>query len=189
MQILKKIQYNSPVTLSFVFLSLAILILNFITGGKSNLYMFVLYRTNLLDPLQYVRLFTYVLGHADITHYFNNMLMILLLGPMIEEKYGAKRLILMILITALVSGVIHLILLPHGLLGASGIVFMLILLSSYANYQRGRIPLTLVLVVVIYLGREIIDGFTIKDNISQISHIIGGACGGIFGFYINRDVT
>ena len=73
-----------------------------------------------------------------------------------------------------------------GLLGASGVAFMLILLSSFANYQRGRIPLTLILVAVIYLSGEIIDGLTQQDDISHLTHIIGGICGTVFGWAITK---
>ena len=59
---------------------------------------------------------------------------------------------------------------------------MLILLSSFANFQKGKIPLTLILVVIIYVGREVMNGIMVKDNISQFAHIIGGICGGAFGF-------
>ena len=63
---------------------------------------------------------------------------------------------------------------------------MLILLSSFANYQKGRIPITLILVAVIYLSGEIIDGLTKSDNISHLGHIIGGICGTAFGWAISK---
>ena len=65
--------------------------------------------------------------------------------------------------------------------GASGIVFMLIVLSSFTSVKQGEIPLTALLVLGLYLGQEIINGLTSLDSISQITHIIGGAMGFIFG--------
>jgi len=42
--------------------------------------------------------------------------------------------------------------------GASGVVFMFILLSSFVNFKKGRIPITFILVVIIYLGGEVMNG-------------------------------
>lgn len=88
---MKKISYNSPVVLSFAFISFIVLILNMVTKGKSNTLLFCTYRTSLADPLIYVRLFTHVLGHANIQHYINNMMLLLLIGPMLEEKIRFKK--------------------------------------------------------------------------------------------------
>ena len=52
----------------------------------------------------------------------------------------------MILVTALLTALLNAVFFNTGLLGASGIVFMLILLSSCANIRAGEIPLTLILV-------------------------------------------
>ena len=105
---------------------------------------------------------------------------------MLEEKYGSVNLLEMIVLTALVSGIMHVILFPNAaLLGASGIVYMMILLSSLASTKQNCIPLTLILVAAIYLGGELVSGLTVSDNISQLSHIVGGVCGAIFGMTLN----
>jgi membrane associated rhomboid family serine protease len=162
--------------------------LSFITGGYSNFLLFSVHRSDWSDPLAYFRVFSHTIGHAGIEHYFSNFMMILLLGPMIEEKYGSKRILIMMLITAFVTGCISLILFPNiMLLGASGIVFMLIILSSLANLQNKRIPITFLLVVVIFVGREIFDGISTQDNVSQMAHIVGGICGAVTGFYWNHE--
>jgi membrane associated rhomboid family serine protease len=114
------------------------------------------------------------------------MLLLLVVGPPLEEKYGGKSLFMAIMITAFVSGVIQWAVFPRqGLLGASGIVFMMIVMSSLAGMRDGSIPLTLILVAVLYLGREVLDGVLNKDNISQITHIIGGMCGAAIGYALS----
>lgn len=187
MKILKKIDYNAPVVLSFVFLSLGALLLGYLTKGFTTWTFFCVYRSSPFNLLTYVRLFGHVLGHADLTHYINNMMMLLLVGPMLEEKYGSKLLLEMILITAFVTGLINTLFFTTGLLGASGIAFMMIILSSVTSVKEGKIPLTLIVVVVLYLGEQIIAGLFTADNISQLTHIIGGVCGGIFGMIVNRN--
>ncbi|MBQ3918685.1 MAG: rhomboid family intramembrane serine protease [Oscillospiraceae bacterium] len=182
---LPKIKYNSPVVITFAFLSLIALVLGYVTGGKTNEWLFSVYRSSLLDVRTYPRFFLHVLGHADITHYMNNFMIILLVGPMLEEKYGGRALVIMMAVTAFLTGLIFFIFFPQSsLLGASGIVFMMILLSSFANAGKDEIPLTLILVTVLYLGTEVINGLLVRDNISQLAHIIGGGCGGIFGWLL-----
>ena len=182
-----KLHYNSPVILTFTAVSLAALILNLVTGGLSNRILFSVYRSSMLSPLTWLRLFTHVLGHVGYQHFIANMLLFLVVGPPMEEKYGSKKLLLAILLTAAVTGIVEMVFFPgYALMGASGIVFMLIVLSSLSGMRDGRIPLTLILVVVLFLGQEIINMVTVKDNISQIAHIIGGICGGAFGFAFRK---
>lgn len=186
MKILKKIDYNSPIILSFVFLSFIVLILGYITKGFTTRMFFCVYRSSPLDLLTYVRLFGHVLGHANLSHYINNMMMMLLVGPMLEEKYGSKTLLEMILVTALITGLVNNMIFCTGLLGASGIVFMMIILSSVTSVKEGKIPLTLIVVVILYLGEQVAAGIFSADNISQLTHIVGGICGGVFGMMMNK---
>lgn len=182
-----KIKYNAPVILSFSLIALLVLILGNLTDGYATSLLFCVYRAPLTDPLFYLRLFTHVLGHASWPHYFSNIMYILLLGPILEEKYGSRSLLFGIILTAFVTGIAHLFLNGSvALLGASGIVFMLILLASFASFRQGTIPMTFLLIAGIYIGNEIITGITTTDNISQMSHIIGGACGAFLGCFLNR---
>ena len=182
-----RITFNSPVILSFVGVCLLALILDKITGGISTLKLFSVYRSSFLNPLTYVRLIGHIFGHAGWSHFINNIMMILILGPMLEEKYGSKDILLVILITAVVTGAFHMIFNPFTrLLGASGVVFAFILLSSLTSFDDGGIPVTFILVAVIYIGEQIYQLIAITSNVSNITHIIGGAVGATFGFVSNK---
>lgn len=180
-QIIEYFHYNSYVTLTFFFSSLAVLILNTITFGAANKYIFSTEKKSLLNPLTYVRLFTHILGHSDWNHFSGNFLKILLLGPLIEEKYGSIEFLIMILITALVTGIVNYIKGDTRLCGASGVAFMLIVLSACVNIVDDKIPLTLVLIILFYIIDEVKD-LRKKDNIAHYGHIAGALCGGLFGF-------
>lgn len=181
------IRLNAPVILTFALLALAALLLGKWTGGAATYLYFSVYRAPLSDPLTYVRFFGHVLGHADYDHYMGNMLLLLLVGPGIEEKYGHRTTALCIAATALVTGLVQFLLFPSTvLLGASGVVFMMIVLSSFTEMGKEGIPVTLILVVIFYLGGELLDGLTTADNVSQLTHIVGGLCGLVFGFSIKR---
>ena len=188
MKALKRIQYNSPVVLSFAGVALLALLLGYLTKGWTTSYLFCVYRSSMLDPLTYVRAFGHVLGHVGYTHFAGNILMILVIGPALEEKYGSRPLLIAILFTALVSGLVQVILFPNSaLLGASGIVFMMIVMSSVGSFDEGRIPLTLILVVLLYLGGEVVNGILNTDNVSQLTHIVGGVCGAVIGYILSKN--
>ena len=147
-------QYNSPVILTFFLLSLGVLFLGQYTGGWTTTHLFSVYRSSLKDPLFYIRLFGHVLGHGSWDHFLNNMLLLLVVGPPMEEKYGSLPLLKGILLTALISGILQCALFPRtALLGASGIVFMLIMLASLSGFSGG-IPVTMLLVAALYLGQR-----------------------------------
>jgi membrane associated rhomboid family serine protease len=177
-----KLTYNAPVTLSFALMSSAVLLISQISGSQQFLSLFAIGGTmDLSNPVDYVRLLSHVIGHANWNHLISNFALILLLGPILEEKYGSRSLLFMMTVTALVTGLLNVLLFSTGLLGASGIVFMMILLVSFANFRRGEIPLTFILVVLLYLTREILTAFQ-EDSVSQFAHVVGGFCGSIFGF-------
>lgn len=186
-KIFAKFQYNSPVILTMTLISAMALLLNFFTAGWTNKYIFSVYKSGWTNPMTYVRLFTHVLGHADYQHFLSNFMYILLLGPIMEEKYGSKALLKMITVTSFITGLIQIVLFKGRLLGASGIVFMLILLCSFANYKKGSIPITLILVAILYMSGQILNAvFNPNDGISQMAHIVGGICGTVFGWALTK---
>ena len=140
------------------------------------------------DPLTYVRFVGHIFGHANWEHFMGNITLLLVVGPMLEEKYGSVSILAVILITAVVTGVVNFIFFPHiQLLGASGVVFAFILLSSMTSIKEGSIPLTFILVAVIYIGGQIYDGIFVNDNVSNLTHIIGGLVGSCLGFVMAKN--
>jgi len=181
------ITFNAPATLVFSAICFVVTLAGIITGGAVTQLLFMTYRSSLANPLTYLRLFTHVFGHSGWSHFFGNVSYILLLGPMLEEKYGSKLLVEVMAITALVTGLVNFIFFPNvALCGASGVVFAFIVLASFTGFKAGEIPLTFILVALIYVGQQVIDGLTIRDNISNMAHIVGGAVGTVIGYMMNR---
>jgi len=180
------ITFNAPAVLTFVMICFVVTIIGILTQQKSTVLLFTTYRASLLDPLTYLRFFTHVFGHSGWSHFLGNACYLLLLGPMLEEKHGSKLLIIAMVITAFVTALINFIFFPGvGLCGASGIVFAFIVLASFTGFKRGEIPLTFILVVVIYIGQQVVDGLFTKDNVSQMAHIVGGLVGAVVGYLAN----
>ncbi|MCD7752770.1 MAG: rhomboid family intramembrane serine protease [Lachnospiraceae bacterium] len=182
-----KIVINSPVILTFVLISFIATFLNELTGGTSTAMFFMTYHSPLTNPLTWLRFFTHVFGHSGWDHLIGNMTYLLLLGPMLEEKYGSADILEVIAVTALVTGLVNYIFFPNvALCGASGVVFALILLSSIVGVRQREIPLTFILVAVIFLGQQVYEGLTVQDNISNMAHIVGGITGSVFGYILNK---
>ncbi len=180
-----KIKYNAPTTLTYAFFCTLIVALDqSVFHGLTRAFFTVpnAQAFDLANPLNYVRLFTHIAGHADWNHLISNLAYILLLGPMLEETYGSLTMFLMIIVTGFVTGVLNACFFPNPLLGASGVVFMMILLASFTNHGSDDVPLTFILIVILYLGREILNAFR-GDDISQFAHLAGGLCGSLFGFF------
>lgn len=181
-----KLSYNCPVVLTYAAICLAAVIADNITQGWLNHYVMTCWgHTSFLNPMTYVRCVTYFFGHAGWDHYAGNMLLMLLVGPVVEEKYGSGNLIFMMMTTGIAAGLINCIFFNSGIIGASGIVFMMIILSAFTNVKKGEIPISLILVAVIYLGREVLNSLN-NDNISQFGHIFGGLAGLFWGIYYYR---
>ena len=182
-----KLHYNSPVILTFFFLSLGALALDALTGGWSNRALFSVYRFAPGDLLGWPRLVLHVLGHGSWSHFIGNMLLLLVVGPPMEEKYGSRLLLRGIALTALISGALQCLFFPgSALLGASGIVFMLILPASLSGMERGTVPVTLVLVAALYVGQEVHSMLFVRDNVANFMHIVGGLCGTWFGYAVRK---
>jgi membrane associated rhomboid family serine protease len=176
-----KIKWNAPVVLTFALICTGVFVADIFMLGKL-MPLFTVYPSiNWTNPFSLASLVTHSLGHADLGHLLGNLTFILLLGPIIEEKYGSSRMIYMILITALVTGLINVFFFESGLMGASGIVFMMILLVSFTNVSSGEIPVTFILVAILFIGKEFLQSVEV-NQIAESAHIIGGICGSVFGF-------
>ena len=181
-----KLKYNAPTILTYTFFCALVMLLSDTIMPNLNYYLFAV--PGKVDfsagNVQYwIAILTHAAGHSSWSHLGSNFSIILLVGPMLEDNYGSLPLLAMIVITALVTGICNILFFSTGLMGASGVVFMMILLASFTNFSRGEIPLTFILVLVLYLGDQLIKSFN-TDNISYFAHIAGGFCGSLFGFFV-----
>jgi len=182
-EIITKFDYNAPVILTYFFICLIILMIDKLCKGKFSATFFTTYKNDsLLNPLTYFKLVSHSLGHADWDHLYSNFIKILLIGPLIEEKYGSINLLIAMILTSLIIGIVNKVFGKGGILGASGVAYMLILLSSFVNMENGKIPITLTLIILFFVVDEVIKLFRRKkDGVSHLGHITGAICGIILG--------
>lgn len=181
-----RIRYNAPVVLTFSLFAIAILLLSSTLMPRLNYQYFAtggsMHWGSIAD---WFRLFSHILGHSSWAQLTSHLAFVLLLGPLLEARYGSGRMLVLLLVTALAAGLINLLLFKAGLMGASGIVFMLILLAAMVDIRAGNLPLTFVLLAIIFLGHEIM--LTFRDNdLAQMAQLLGGGVGAGVGLLLRR---
>ena len=174
-----KIKYNAPVILTYAIISMCFLA--FFSSGILAKYFSSPAHLSFADPYFYLRLVSYIAGHGGWNHLIGNLMIILLVGPLLEEKYGSEKLMEMILVTAISTALLNAFLFSNSIIGGSGIAFMLILLSSFSNIKSKEIPLTFIIIAVLFIGSEMVSSLQV-DRMSQFSHFAGGFVGAGYGF-------
>jgi len=180
-----QLSYNAPFTLTFSFTCVAVFVLSVFTGGWATQTVFsVGHGFDWANPITYPTVLLHVLGHASPEHLVYNLSVILLIGPILEEKYRVKKLLLVTAVTAIVTALPMLLITPlfgsARLLGASGVAFAFIVLASYTRARSGVIPMTFLLVCVLFLGQELYRAFDSSDQVARFAHILGGLVGAFF---------
>lgn len=174
-----RIKYNAPVILTYAILSICVLV--FSGNGLLVKYFSSPAHLSFSNPYFYLRSVSYIAGHGGWSHLIGNLMIILLIGPLLEEKYGSGKLFEMIFITAVSTALLNAFLFSNSLIGGSGIAFMLIILGSFSNIKSKEIPLTFIIIAVLFVGNEVVATLRI-DKISQFSHLAGGFIGAGYGF-------
>src|SRR5262249_28327110 len=133
-------------------------------------------------PWTWVRLLTWPFVHADTAHLLGNMMLFLLLSPNLEARQGKVEYLFCLAVTAVIVGIGHLAFGRTGtaLIGASGWVFMMILLSTFTTGEARTIAIPTLLVAGLYAWQEIKLALT-PNQVSQFAHLLGGACGLVYG--------
>lgn len=180
-----RIKYNAPVSITLIIIAFLVyflnegvneyLISNWFTADGNTTF-------NYTDPLAYIKFVTHILGHADLNHLMANAVYIILLGPLLEEKYGSKQIMGLTIVTAIVSGLINAFFISTYLVGASGIVYLYIFLATFTNVERGEFPVTTIILIGFYLYRDLY--LRRGENISLITHVIGAVLGILYGIAV-----
>ena len=142
-----------------------------------------------LSPLSYFRLVSHVFGHVTWEHLNGNMVNLLLVGPACEREFGSFALGKIVLWTAFFSALAHMALgaANAAQLGASGVVFMLILLNSLLEVRQNRLPLTFVVQVGLWVNKEVFAQLWSHDKTSHVAHLAGALVGTVAGYQLHGE--
>lgn len=144
---------------------------------------------DVLEKQEYGRIIWSMFLHSDITHIFNNMVILFFLGAMIEKEIGHIRYTVLYLLSGIGGGVLSLFYKAltldfSGSIGASGAIFgldgaLLALIIFSGRRMQNITPIRVVLMIVYSLY----SGFTGK-NIDNAAHIGGLITGFLIGIII-----
>ncbi|MCR5284476.1 MAG: rhomboid family intramembrane serine protease [Treponema sp.] len=188
-----KFSYDAPVTLTFVLISAILFILSTYvikSGAVSILLASPTSQTGNLpfivkQPLSYLRLLLYIFGSSDINVLLSNLIMIVMLGPAMEERYGSVIIGLMIFVSALFSGVLNACFSADSLLGALPVICMMVFLNAFMAFSKKTVPLTFIFVIVLIAFMQIFSG---TGAVKFFICIAGGLCGSLFAFLTSPKV-
>jgi GlpG protein len=177
------ITFKSPVTLTIVAGSLVATLL---PGAPAVMALHPAGLASWLDPFFYSGIFGHIFVHSGLAHWANNMALILLLAPALESRYGSLKFVgTMGALTFLVgiSESLLLIFTQKTVIGASDLVFALILMTTFAQSRKGEIPIASILVAILW-GVHELGGLLTKDSIANSAHLVGAAWGFVWGLWL-----
>jgi membrane associated rhomboid family serine protease len=144
-----KIKYNAPVTFTYIILTALILLISKMAIGLNNpgpgdiiIKFFnvegrTFESTNLLN---YISFFTHTFGHYDWYHLSTNIFYLVLLGPILEEKYESKTFLGILIGTSVITGIFMALFQQPMIFGASTLVYMMIMLVAFVRLKPGGNP-------------------------------------------------
>lgn len=189
----KKFKFNfvfdSPVTISFSLLSVLLFVLNCLPIKGTPDIKILSSPTTSAGPIpfmatqisSYLRLFLYAFGSQNFVGLLSNLLFLLMLGPVMEERYGSLVIGIMMAVSVLFSGVLNTCFCETSLQGCMPIIFMMIFLNSFMSFSKKKIPVSFFVIFVFYIVREV-SGKTFSEIVGLIICITGGLCGSLFAF-------
>lgn len=209
--------YDSPVALSFAIITILLFVMNaLVTKGRIDVFFYAptnsggAFPFNLKDVASYLRLVLYQFGYFDLSFLFADLIIILLLGQILEERYGSVIMGLMMFFSTLFSGVLNACFGKEKLCGAASIVIMMVFLNALTSISKKKVSVLSVATIVLVICREIFarnggflqsgvtsgvvtgsvvsggagvkSGFLDGGFISVIVSVAGGLCGSLFAF-------
>ena len=187
------ITFNAPFTITFCLISLAVFLLDFFIFKNHMIEAAFTCKAhsgkapfNFTTPLDYITILTHCFGTTDIISLLINMVLLLIMGPAVEERYGSPLLILMSFIAVLLTGVLTACISSTPVTGAASLVLLFIFLSSIQAFQKKQLQFSWMLVIAFYIAKDIIKGPFGKDFLDLLMpiliNLLAGIAGSLFGF-------
>jgi len=151
-------------------------------------------------------LFTSMFVHTDFLHILGNMFVFFFMGIAFEQRIGAKKFLVIYLITGVCGALTHALLninSPIPLIGASGAIFGILGAFAYA-YPRDEIVMPIPIGIMVIMRIKVIYAtilfavfetlvvmFSVQDSTAHFAHLGGLASGVILAAVLlrNREQT
>lgn len=135
-------------------------------------------------------LLTSVFLHSGLSHLFFNMYGLLIFGPFLEQRIGAKRFLAIYLISGIIAAFLSSFFYPRAL-GASGAIMgmlgtLIILMPELRLLVFFVIPMPLWAAGIMW---ALMDSFGVfyPSGVGNIAHLVGMGCGLLYGLYLKRE--
>lgn len=177
---------RSVVNLTIVIINVAVFLVLEFQGNTEDAHYLLRYGASyapwIYENKEYYRLFTCMFLHFGLNHLFNNMLVLIFLGDILEKTVGKVRYLLIYLLGGLGSSYLSYFLElqqqeMHISAGASGAVFAVVGALLYiVLVNRGRMRELSGRRLMLMAGLSIFQGFTSVgiDNAAHVGGFIGG---------------
>lgn len=187
---MKRCLRNLPVvSLALVTINVIVFLVGFFIGDGMY-YRGGLSRIPVVYDGEYDRIFWSMFLHNDTAHLFNNMIILLFIGSMLEREIGHVFFAFIYFASGIGGGIVSLAnkIAMHSdvmSIGASGAVYgldglLLALVLCFAGFRR-RMPLRKVLIVI---ALSLYDGFT-RSNVDNSAHVGGLVVGFLGGLLVS----
>lgn len=135
-------------------------------------------------------LITHMFLHGGPGHLFWNMYALMIFGPLLEQKIGPKRFILLFLGSGFLAGFISSFVYPSAL-GASGAIMgmlgtLIILMPNLKLLLFFFIPMPLKYAGILWALLDIFGLFYVS-GIGNVAHLVGLAMGLLYGLYLKAQ--
>lgn len=132
--------------------------------------------------------------HANLTHIFFNMFVLLMFGPVLESRIGSNRFILIYFLAGIVGSIGYMITAPNPLtpaVGASGAIYgimgaLAVLMPFAMVWVGGFFPMPMIVAAIFWTFSEFL-GLFVPSGVARGAHLGGLFIGFLFGFYLRKQ--
>jgi len=131
-----------------------------------------------------VQLITHMFMHGNFEHLLFNMFGLYMFGPYVESSLGPKRFLILYLVAGFAASLLHILISPNPILGASGAIFGVTtaFATMFPNVQLmllfPPIPVKAKYMAMIFIGLDLFSGFSgFQPGIAHFAHVGGAICG------------
>lgn len=187
-----KASFDSPFAISFVILSVLVMVFDlFVLKSKLNQTVLLSPTSpvgNLpfvfTDPSSYLRLVLCFFGYNDKSVFLCDLIFILLIGVKVEDRYGSIVIGIMSFVSILFSSVLTACFGKESCFGAGSVIFMMLILNILLNFSKNKVALSSVLILILFIVKEVL--FQKSNGVLGVAiEAAGGLCGSLFAFLVS----
>ena len=164
-------------TLSIFLLCAILLAVMLLTGQKTDwILRFGLSREGIMQG-QFYRLLTAMFLHSGIRHLLANSIYLLYFGIPMEQILGAKKYLLLYLLSGLCGSLFSLLFSGYLAVGASGAIFGLLGASLLLTHEKGAAFTGMNYATMLLLSIAALGMGMLEPNVDNFAHVGGFLCG------------